>query len=88
MRRKKALAAVTNKDDNSNSMQLDEDPGLMSLLDEIMTLKVGESLLFSSTAMLDVKGDQITELGSAYVKLKTRTRISKDGGQSKTAIQK
>jgi len=88
MRRKKALAALTNQDDNSNSMQQDDDQALMSLLDEIMTLKVGESLLFSSTAMLDVKGDQITELGSAYVKLKTRTRISKDGGQSKTAIQK
>jgi len=87
-RRQRALAAMTNQDNNSNTMQLDEDQALMSLLDEIMTLKVGESVLFSSTAMLDVKGDQITELGSAYVKLKTRTRISKDGGQSKTAIQK
>lgn len=88
MKRKRALAAVKNQDDNSNPIQQDEDQALVSLLDEIMTLKVGESLLFSSTAMFDVKGDQITELGSAYVKLKTRSRISKDGGQSKTAIQK
>ena len=87
-RRQMVLAATTNQDKNSNQIQLEEDQALMSLLDEIMTLKVGESLVFSSTAMLEVKGDQITELGSAYVKLKTRTRISEDGGQSKTAIQK
>lgn len=87
MKRKRALAALTNQGDNANSTQADENPSLVSLLDEIMTLKVGESLLFSSTAMLEIQGDQITELGSAYVKLKTRTRISKDGGQSKTAVQ-
>ena len=57
------------------------------LLKEIVLLKVGESLLFSPKAMLDVKHDHATELGIGRFRLKTRKRITTDGGGSVMAVR-
>jgi hypothetical protein len=57
------------------------------LFREIVKLNVGESLLFSPTAMLDVTSGQdgtggvIEKLGLAKVHFKTRPRLTMDGGR-------
>lgn len=68
---------------------------LHDLFKEIVNLNVGESLLFSPSAMLDVangkspsgdqranSGEKIAKLGMDHLKLKTRPRLTADGGRS------
>jgi len=52
------------------------------LFREIVNLNVGEHLLFSPSAMLDLIGGKATKLGLNHVKCKTRPRITTDGGRS------
>jgi len=68
---------------------------LHQLFKEIVNLNVGESLLFSPSAMLDVVNEKssstdqskssrekIAKLGMAHVRFKTRPRLTADGGRS------
>ena len=48
----------------------------------ITSLSVGQALLFSPTAMLDIQGGRAVRLGSEFIKMRTRKRITHDGGQS------
>lgn len=61
---------------------------LQSLFRAMGHLHTGESLLFAGSALLDVEGDIIRELENGHKKMKTRPRISDDGGKSHTATGK
>jgi hypothetical protein len=58
-----------------------------ALFREIVTLKLGESLLFCPTAAVAVAGEGIGRMEGSYVKLKTRQRVTGDGGKSKLAAE-
>ena len=52
---------------------------------EIVRLRVGEALLFSPSAMINVEGGGIpvfARLGMDFLKVRVRTRITTDGGKS------
>lgn len=53
-----------------------------SIFATIVNLNVGEALLFSPNAMLDVKQGLITKLGMGYLKVRIRKRLTADGGRS------
>lgn len=63
----------TGRDDNDDRRHL---------LNEIVALNVGESILFSPNAMLDVVDGMPRKLGTGHVKFKTRIRLTADGGRS------
>lgn len=44
--------------------------------------EVGECLVFSPTAMLDIKSGLLEKLGMSHIKMKTRERLTADGGRS------
>lgn len=52
------------------------------LFDEIVNLNVGESLLFSPSAMMDVVEGVPRKLGTNHIRFKTRMRLTADGGRS------
>ena len=61
--------------------------GVKGVFREIVSLKVGEALLFSPTAMVackknSYKRNEIRRLGSDYIKVRIRARITADGGRS------
>lgn len=60
----------------------DHGRGMRELFDEIVNLNVGESLLFSPSAMLGVVDGSPKKLGTAHVTFRTRTRLTSDGGKS------
>ena len=82
---KKHLAAASSSAGNGKQ-------DVEALFREIVQLNVGESLLFSPTAMLDVQGGQdgtnrvIEKLGLAKVHFKTKPRLTLDGGRSVEAV--
>ncbi|GLA19643.1 hypothetical protein AnigIFM62618_007760 [Aspergillus niger] len=58
-----------------------------SLFDRIVNLRVGEALLFSPSSIVDVEidedgGHQLRRLGSDYLAIKIRQRLTTDGGRS------
>ncbi|KAL3457469.1 hypothetical protein BJX64DRAFT_295906 [Aspergillus heterothallicus] len=56
----------------------------LSLFNEIVDLRVGEALLFSPSAVLctgPLEGT-LKRLGSGYMKIKVRNRLTEDGGRS------
>ena len=55
--------------------------------EEIVRLKLGESLLFCPTAAVAVKQGIVAKMGGSYVKFKTRSRITADGGKSRLAAE-
>lgn len=55
------------------------------LFHDIATLNVGESMLFSPSAMLDIVDGKPQKLGVGHLKFKTRMRLTADGGKSVTA---
>ena len=57
--------------------------GSQALLQDIVKLRAGESILFAPTAALDVIGNRVVSLGAERVRFKTRRRITTDGGRSK-----
>lgn len=60
-----------------------QDPVAMgTLFSEIIGLDVGEALLFSPSAMMDVEEGQIKKLGVLPVRFRTRKRVTRDGGRS------
>jgi hypothetical protein len=61
-------------------------PSDVSLMREIVRLKVGESLLFCPTAVLSVGANgSVRKLHEGYVKFKTRPRLTSDGGKTRMA---
>jgi hypothetical protein len=55
------------------------------LFQQIVQLKLGESLLFCPTAAVGVQGHEIVKMVDEYVKFKTRERMTADGGTTKLA---
>lgn len=55
---------------------------LRQLFNSIINLNVGESLLFSPNAMLNIVDGVPEKLGTEHIKFKTRKRITNDGGMS------
>ncbi|KAF2795977.1 hypothetical protein K505DRAFT_381501 [Melanomma pulvis-pyrius CBS 109.77] len=55
------------------------------LFQQIVQLKLGESLLFCPTAAVAVDGNEIVRMVDRYVKFKTRERVTADGGTTKLA---
>lgn len=47
-----------------------------------MKLRVGEALLFAPSALTGVVEKELVRLGTGYLKIKMRARITADGGQS------
>lgn len=60
---------------------------LERLFKTIVNLNVGESLLFSPSALLEIADGRPRKLGAEYVKLKTRRRVGQDGGGSVMALR-
>ncbi|KAF1839579.1 hypothetical protein BDW02DRAFT_575229 [Decorospora gaudefroyi] len=57
------------------------------VFDTIVQLKTGESLLFCPTAAIgiDTMSHKIVSMNTEYVKFRTRSRVTADGGRSKLA---
>lgn len=60
---------------------------LTKIFNEIVKLRVGEALLFSPSAMIGLGGagkdrERLKRLGSEYVKIRVRSRLTTDGGKS------
>ena len=64
----------------------------MKLFNDITSLNVGESLLFSLSAMLKVEEvngvETVKKLGRERMRMKTRARITDDGGKSVMSTQR
>ncbi|KAF2136015.1 uncharacterized protein K452DRAFT_329901 [Aplosporella prunicola CBS 121167] len=61
---------------------------LTRLFQEIVTLRVGEALLFAPSAMVRVSvGGEIRKLGVECLRFKTRQRLTSDGGMSVLAMR-
>jgi hypothetical protein len=58
-----------------------------ALFQEIVRLKLGESLLFCPTAAVKVTGEGIGRMEGGYVKFKTRQRVTADRGKSRLAAE-
>jgi len=56
------------------------------LFAEIVGLNVGEALLFSPAAVLDVVDGEAKKLGTQHVRFRTRKRVTNDGGRSMLAV--
>lgn len=70
------------RDHLAGAAKASSEEGSSAIFETIVNLDVGESLLFSPSAMLDVVDGRATKLGTRYVRFKTRPRLSDDGGKS------
>ena len=52
------------------------------IFEEIVTLNVGEALVFSPSAILSCDASNVTKLGMSYLKVRVRKRLTTDGGRS------
>jgi hypothetical protein len=60
---------------------------VMNIFNLIVKLRIGEALLFAPNAAIDVETnergeDSVKRLGTGYLKIKIRARITEDGGKS------
>jgi hypothetical protein len=83
-----AAAADEGGEEEEGSKRL----GAQRLFEKIITLDVGESLLFAPSAVLmhgrdDQAGGRVQTLGTKCVRFKTRVRLGEDGGRSILAIR-
>lgn len=69
------LAALS--DDGTNHNQ-----SARAIFAQIVKLRVGEALLFAPSALTGVVEKELVRLGTGYLKIKMRARITADGGQS------
>lgn len=60
---------------------------LKRLFEEIVSLNTGEALVFAPSGILNMSGSKFKKLETKILRLKTRARISADGGESKLAVQ-
>ncbi|KAF2662936.1 hypothetical protein K491DRAFT_584523 [Lophiostoma macrostomum CBS 122681] len=58
-----------------------------ALFQQIVRLKLGESLLFCPTAAVTMSGGAIGKMHAGYVKFKTRQRVTADGGRTRLAAR-
>lgn len=78
---KSHLAAVSSKSEASKR-------GAQDIFDQIVDLNVGQALVFSPSAMLwvdhqhDSGGGRMLKLGTQYMKVQVRNRVTADGGRS------
>ncbi|KAJ5471931.1 hypothetical protein N7539_008500 [Penicillium diatomitis] len=84
-------AAALNLHAAKDSLAKDEQalldiPTRLSIFHRIVNLKVGEALLFSPGAMLSIVSkeaeQEMVRLGSGYMTIKVRGRLTEDGGKS------
>lgn len=76
---------------NDSSKSRDKTKVLEQMLDEVVTLKVGEALLFAPSTIVGTKTnvDQDTtskRLGMEYLRMRIRLRLTSDGGKSVMAF--
>ncbi|KAJ5471801.1 hypothetical protein N7539_008744, partial [Penicillium diatomitis] len=82
-----ALNLHVTKDSQAKNEQAPLDiPAKLSIFHQIVNLKVGEALLFSPGAMLSVVSEEpelqdMVRLGSGYMTIKVRGRLTEDGGK-------
>lgn len=85
------LASLDNDEDSPGNANV----RLMSIFNQIVKLRVGEALLFAPSAIIGVErkqtedGAEETEmqrLGTGYLKIKIRARVTSDGGRSVFAL--
>lgn len=78
---KSHLAAVSSESETSKR-------GVQDLFEKIVALDAGEALVFSPSAMLGVDSrdgggnPRMLKLGTRYIKVRVRQRITADGGRS------
>ncbi|KAJ5471837.1 hypothetical protein N7539_008780 [Penicillium diatomitis] len=83
-----ALNLHVTKDSQAKNEQAPLDiPAKLSIFHQIVNLKVGEALLFSPGAMLSIVSEEpelqeMVRLGSGYMTIKVRGRLTDDGGKS------
>ncbi|KAJ5472101.1 hypothetical protein N7539_008670 [Penicillium diatomitis] len=78
---------VTKDSQAKNEQALLDIPAKLSIFHRIVNLKVGEALLFSPGAMLSIVSEEpelqdMVRLGSGYMTIKVRGRLTEDGGKS------
>ena len=82
---KSHLAGVSSKGEASKR-------GVQDIFDQIVRLNAGQALVFSPSAMLEVDdqadngGARMLKLGTKYIKVCVRNRMTADGGKSILAI--
>lgn len=89
-----AASNMLNDDDTSSSdfpSSGERDHDAKSLFSKIVKLTVGEALLFSPSAMMDVEVDSngkmaLKRLGDDFIKIQVRMRLTIDGGKSVMAV--
>lgn len=75
------LAGVSNEGDSTKQ-------DIAEIFKRIVNLEAGQALLFSPSAMLTVddgegnQGQRMLKLGTQYVKMRVRKRLTADGGRS------
>ncbi|KAJ5788524.1 hypothetical protein N7457_003514 [Penicillium paradoxum] len=85
-----ALGAQSDQKASANNEEYPGDlevPGKFALFHRIVNLRVGEALLLSPSAMLGTttettRSPQLNKLGSGYMVIKIRDRLTEDGGKS------
>ncbi|KAK7182356.1 hypothetical protein PSPO01_11590 [Paraphaeosphaeria sporulosa] len=80
-----SLSSPMTADEDDKTAEIPQDD--KALFNEIVELKLGESLLFCPTAAFSVFGRGIRRMEGIYVKFKTRQRVTADGGKSKLAAE-
>ncbi|OAG01054.1 uncharacterized protein CC84DRAFT_1229726 [Paraphaeosphaeria sporulosa] len=80
-----SLSSPMTADEDDKTAEIPQDD--KALFNEIVKLKLGESLLFCPTAAFSVLGRGIRRMEGIYVKFKTRQRVTADGGKSKLAAE-
>ncbi|KAH7324955.1 hypothetical protein B0I35DRAFT_476155 [Stachybotrys elegans] len=75
-------------DSGQLTINMEQSGVLMKLFSEIITLRTGEALVFSPTALLGVDTDtdplntKLHSLGNEVMKVRIRKRVTRDGGRS------
>ncbi|KAH7360826.1 hypothetical protein BKA65DRAFT_523720 [Rhexocercosporidium sp. MPI-PUGE-AT-0058] len=84
--------------DNDDGLTTDPKSRLNNVFNQIVKLKVGQALLFATSAIIDVQQIQDEEsgkptyelqrLGNEFLRVKIRNRVTADGGRSRSDIRK
>lgn len=82
----KHLASASAGTESSLSGENTQQEDLALIFDKIVSLRVGEALLFSPSAVISSMDDEgrlrLGRLGSRYLTMKVRARLTLDGGRS------
>ena len=77
------LLKVDEDDEDANS----QSNAAKKVFSEVVQLRVGEALLFSPSAVIGLEDDEkngqrLKRLGTGYLKIRIRSRLTTDGGKS------